>query len=474
MKSIDYESFYNDYSVSQLNCIDLSIAAYIAQQSKELYYVYCFLFAALNNYENNIFNNVVHKKDYEDAVRNEVLKLMGYSIKYIHANSKEELFQIIKDGVDSKQPVIMDVKYQTLFFYKNYKDEKETKFTTMIANGYNDKNDTVNVLDMSLERQTFSKLFKGEFLYSLQMPIDMVYEIIQKTKELISDYDSFTSNNEKSLFYIVEKTNNSPRIKNLYEASLLFFDLLSNDDMISYSLKKLSDINNYQLNALEVVMKRHINPYQIIIDGLLSLLKDNEGYEKIEEMLLNFIKNRRMMIAGLSREYIKNHFLSNDSLLACQNKIAENLCLIINVKNYIKHESITEDKNYVKGSIVTASTMLTDGTYMATRKVNLSEDCWLSKVTTINHWIQFDLLEEKDINEITIYHYGDSKMNTRDFEVLGSNDGINYSSISKIEDNKDNITSLMRLNVKYRYIKIEITNPCQFDSRARLRNVVIR
>ena len=472
MKVIEYESFYNDYSVSQLNCIDLSIAAYIAQENKELYYTYCFLVAALNNYENQVFKNIKHKKDYEDAVRNEVLRLMGYSQVYKKANSKTELYELIKNCIEIKLPLIIDVKYQTLFFYKNYKDENEKKFTTLIANGYNEKNDTVNVLDMSLERQTFSKLFKGEFLYPIQIEMDMLDEIVKKTIELTKDYDEFIKN--RTLFYIIEKSNDKPEISSLKEAISYFLRLIPNEDMINFSLKKLTDINNYKPNALEVVMKRHINSYQVIIDSLMLLLKDNPEYELISKSLLDFMKNRRMMVAGLSRTYIKNHYLSLDDLNNCNVKIKENIKVFSKLEDYICDDSKSIKENYVADSIITASTMLTDATYMSKRKVNLNEDCWLSKVTTINHWVKFDLKEIKSINEIIIYHYGDKKLNTRDFLILGSSDGNNYDSVFKVEDNRENITKISDLDIKYRFIKILITNPCQFDSRARLRNVVIR
>jgi ribosomal protein L24 len=80
------------------------------------------------------------------------------------------------------------------------------------------------------------------------------------------------------------------------------------------------------------------------------------------------------------------------------------------------------------------------------------------------HWYQIDFGEMRTLKKYILYHQGafsaneGAAMNTVDFEVFVSADGINYESVQKVEGNTENQTEFVFAEAKdVQYVKVEIT-----------------
>ncbi len=471
-KYLKINSFYDEFSIHNFNCMDLTLAMIIARRNDLYYYSYLLLNSLILNF------NYLNKNDNSFTMQDHILN-QSFCLDFLGINKKQLKFDNIKSFrdkvyscINAEQPVLIDVSYQTLYFYKNYKDPSETKLTTLVINGYNAENDTVTVLDMSLERDIFSSLFKGEFLYTLQLPLDHLYKILEESKKLLEERGDYFSEEVLSQTYVLENRQDSLSLDTLNKTIV---DILSGSkDFLTEEIKKLTDVSKFNPKNIENLMKFYGNSYYVIIRCIFYIFSDRNSYPFEQEMLIKFSQKRKSLLTKYSIHYFKKHCLSQEevTLLTDEiNKNNENLLAYFKSVILNERDRVTEF-NYIKEAKITCSSEFTPAAYMKEADINPNL-CWFSLAARINHWIAFDFSEAKEINNIKIIHYGKKELNTRSYKILGSNDNENWELLSEVSGNIEDFNEISLNKQKFQYIKIEIIEPCIADNRARIRNVII-
>lgn len=102
--------------------------------------------------------------------------------------------------------------------------------------------------------------------------------------------------------------------------------------------------------------------------------------------------------------------------------------------------------------------------YKAFNSLSSSSDCWMTPNNIINGWIQIDFGESKLVNKLILKSRNSSDASTyspRDFQVLGSNDNVNFYLLTSIlgeDDWAPNEEREYKFNnlKKYRYYRLNI------------------
>lgn len=84
------------------------------------------------------------------------------------------------------------------------------------------------------------------------------------------------------------------------------------------------------------------------------------------------------------------------------------------------------------------------------------KDCWLSDYSSSIHWMVVDLKRQFDLEYIIIKHHPfNQRLITYDFDVLISNDNVNWKVMKTYSKNEDKI-NVIKMNSCARYIKLFI------------------
>lgn len=100
--------------------------------------------------------------------------------------------------------------------------------------------------------------------------------------------------------------------------------------------------------------------------------------------------------------------------------------------------------------------------------INWETDEWIFDIKNSTHWLEFDLKKPRSITKFIIRHDGRKLYNTLDFSILVSNDNLNWDLVTSIKNNEDSVTVHEVSILQNRYVRLLITNSCQFDNRARI------
>ncbi|MCX8132097.1 MAG: RICIN domain-containing protein [Clostridia bacterium] len=127
--------------------------------------------------------------------------------------------------------------------------------------------------------------------------------------------------------------------------------------------------------------------------------------------------------------------------------------------NYALTATVTADSEF---SSNTGASNAVDGHW-----AQEAGDCWISTGSTSSHWLKLDFGQAVTIDLFKIRHAGAA---TRDFKILGSDDGTTFTSIKIIAGNiRSETHHPIAFPKPYRYVMLYITNPNGgYDNYARI------
>jgi F5/8 type C domain. len=194
-----------------------------------------------------------------------------------------------------------------------------------------------------------------------------------------------------------------------------------------------------------------------------------------EKTISNLPKGRYRFIKGASLRidsewFIEKTYYPPKILLSSSGKIYS---LGVEEKKY----ETKMTSNATPAPYVASSSSYNNSTYYAWKAFNGTnvdrEDCWASENNLTTGWIQIDFGEPKKVNTMQLTSRNDSASGSvsapKDFSVLGSNDGTNFTLIKEITNqinwnaNETRLFDLGKGN-KYRYYRLKIDSTSGYSS----------
>ena len=128
-------------------------------------------------------------------------------------------------------------------------------------------------------------------------------------------------------------------------------------------------------------------------------------------------------------------------------------------------DSNAQDSNLASSATITADSV----TYAADNAADAAwtdqvTDAWVSTSATTEHWLQYDLGQQRVIDQFVVKHVGygptdNPDYNTVVFSLQGSNDGSSWATLKSYSNNTSSLTLAQTGGVAFRYIRLYISDP---------------
>jgi len=473
---IEIEPYFDGYAVNQINCIDLPIAGAAGAFDSNNYFYYCFYVSFMNNWKltNSKHLNYIDRCNY-------ILQKFGLQLEPCRINNSTHLISFIKESIDSSFPILLIMNYYTLYYSGKY--QSDTRSHGTIVNGYDDSKSLLVLTDINaVDDKPIQQHLKVYPLYTMYMKESHLKDLWLETTEYYKSIGSPFTN----IVYRMVRNNHHLNIENYSD---LLSDILARGDNPLSNDKLIDFIDNYN-NLLQSLTEDDMwairNEYVSSLDALfkcfekilLELLIDQETTEAFLKFKGEFISHRSMvasvLIANKHRgKYLEEEKINSlkDGLILQNNQLVEFMMLFHRKKmngeklvNIAIDAKISADSEYFFDE---------SHTYFASYAIDGqvlydTENYWSSDFNSDIHWIVIDLCRLSVVRKYVIKHHFFPPLYTKDFKVLGSKDGVEWTELFNIINNNDPVTSLVGSNEKYRYYKILISKSNTLDNIARL------
>lgn len=171
-KKLDIDCYLDGYKSSELNCIDLPIAAACGFFGRENYFYYCALYCIYMNFFLDFQKNWLEN-------RNIFLKVLGLEL-VSHEVNELNLVSSITKNIDEDAPVLLIVKYGSLFYSKYY--GWGTFNHGLIVSDYNDTYDLIGIRDREVIRDYINQgVFTSDVMHRITLQSSQLREIWLKS-----------------------------------------------------------------------------------------------------------------------------------------------------------------------------------------------------------------------------------------------------------------------------------------------------
>lgn len=487
LKHLKIDPYIDGYNWKQMNCTEIAIAGASGFYNFDNYYFFSFYFSYMINWIDIEWQDI--KSPYWIDIHNNILKKLGLAIKAHKVNSSSELIEFIKNSIDNSIPILLIADYTSLFYTYHYLNDVPYSHGTIISGYHTEKPIIVfretTTVDFNIEKEASERL-KGSPLFNMFLKEDHVIDIWESKNKFYEKVDS----RQVNTIYTIEKTGNTEiesyedviidAVKNFNYKNDNLIKIINNFDIISKDLKNESIpiwylLRDYRdnLDALFYVLEIAIKNSGFI-DSFDTFNKFKEELKNLRGKVLTILNTLSLRGKGID-EAKKDNLITDikdknkeleDFILKCYKIIMQNYTpkqFKIRLIDYAKESIICADSEFISGAICHKASNVVNGNWNSWQN-----DAWVSDDLEVVHWLKFDLLKKREINKFVIRHYGGENYNTVDYNILGSNDDINWDQIISVKENKQDITSHEVKSCIYRYIKLNITNPGAFDCRARI------
>ncbi|AEY64971.1 hypothetical protein [Clostridium sp. BNL1100] len=189
-KALDIDLYKNGFDYKNVDCIQSPIAAATGYFNHDNYFYYCFLHSIAGAYENY---SQCDPSDYS----NKILCKLGLELKKIDCRgcTPEDVISMTAEEILFGRPVIMVVKYNSLFYNVYYKNMGFKLNHGLLVNEFNESNKTFCIKDQLYK--DILDTYKNAF-FPLHITFDMLKVIWEHSnkqfrRELASCADSIYS-----------------------------------------------------------------------------------------------------------------------------------------------------------------------------------------------------------------------------------------------------------------------------------------
>jgi len=185
---LDIDMYRDGFDVKSVDCFHNPIAAAAGYFNRDYYFYYAFL--------NCLMGNTVNKeRHYSIEYTTELLKPLNLCWNvFDFGDDLNNLVKIISDEIQKGHPVIVCVKYNSLFYNSYYKNMKFNLIHSIAVNGYNEFNNTFTIKEMTLLRDSFVGYENTDMHFSLQISAEMLKQIITDSNLQFKDEGLYFAN----------------------------------------------------------------------------------------------------------------------------------------------------------------------------------------------------------------------------------------------------------------------------------------
>lgn len=297
IKSTNIDCYYDGYKTSEINCVDLPIAACAGHFNRDNYFLYCMCY-------NYILNWASYFEEDWLSLRKKLLSYLKLDFQQEKAKDKNELFEKVTSCIAGGQPVILIVKYGSLVYSKYYK--WGTYDHGLIVSDFNDENRTFGIRDREAVREHINAgIFTSDIMHRIQINYDQLGEIWDYSNKLFKDEQSI---HYKHFYYL--KSSVTDKIVN----PVTLINKLMDDKTIplenqlkNYALKlneKISGKNEIKYVEEENVRRIFHRSFFIFTDVIKRYFpSDNEKCNKWLYTAFEVFLNNRLSVFNMLHLY---------------------------------------------------------------------------------------------------------------------------------------------------------------------------
>ncbi|NJD01338.1 MAG: discoidin domain-containing protein [Ruminiclostridium sp.] len=179
LKSLKIDYYSNGYSGMHTNCIDNPIAGAAGYYNYDNYFYYSFYYS--------IFKNWTSSKKYDWLTfREEILGKLGLRLKFNEITNPSELIASIKENIDNNCPIVMIVKYCTLFFLGSYLTDTKLNHAIAISD-YDSEKKIIVIRECLLNKEVTQNVMRGDPFFKLQLTEDLISDMWLKSNNFFKD-----------------------------------------------------------------------------------------------------------------------------------------------------------------------------------------------------------------------------------------------------------------------------------------------
>lgn len=485
LKSLKIDPYINGYNLEQISCKDIPVAGTAGYYDYDNYFIYCFYTSLHDNWMN--YENIKPFDKY-----NIILSKFGLEIKMHTINDSGELIEFIKEFIDKSIPLLLSADYTSLPHTYFYLDDIPGSHLAIVCGYQAEKSiimlrDTL-VVDRFREKE-LSKCFNANPLFTMLLTETQLHEIWKSRNEFYKKNDIQIMNK----LYSIEKVG-QVKISNYQD---MLFDCITNFnfkndnliEMLSNFNNLRNDIKNDKISMFFCQRKLHKSLeafFGAIMIGLKQAYSENsfdDIYKYKEEYMTMRSKILALMYANALREkdidksvkdkYISAMEMMNEKLLNIvtysYEMIKKENNLHINKKklvNYALGAKASADSEFVLESLGAKSCA---SNTVSGKWAHSYFDAWRSNSECKEHWLKIDLIYPHSLTKIVVRHIAENEHEiTKDFGVLGSIDDDTWDVLGSICENKKDVTIFQINRDEYRYLKLYITKPGEFNYDAKI------
>ncbi|ACL76836.1 hypothetical protein [Ruminiclostridium cellulolyticum] len=168
-KALDISLYKNGFGYQNVDCIQSPIAAAAGYFNHDNYFYYCFLHSIAGNFEN-------HSQQDISVYSNKILCKMGLRLEKIDCSgcTPEDVISMAAEEILFGRPIIMIVKYNSLFYNMYYKNMGFRLNHGLLVNEFNESNKTFCIKDQFY--RDILDTYKNAF-FPLHITFDMLKNI---------------------------------------------------------------------------------------------------------------------------------------------------------------------------------------------------------------------------------------------------------------------------------------------------------
>jgi hypothetical protein len=173
-KILDIDLYKNGFDVQHVDCVQGPIAAASGYFHKNNYFYYCFLHCLYNTKENIYLSGF-------SSYSNKILCNMGLKLERIDCAgyTGDETIKRISREVLNGTPVILIVRYNSLFYNNFYKNSTYRSNHGIIVNEFNEAKNLFGIKESTLLRDMTDMFENKDVYFSFHLTCDMLKNILE-------------------------------------------------------------------------------------------------------------------------------------------------------------------------------------------------------------------------------------------------------------------------------------------------------
>lgn len=453
-KILSIDNYKNGISETDFYCTEIVLAVVCGYYKYEFYFYYLLLKIIDSNWEAK--GNI------------NIFEFLGLTFNFVELSSDDDLIKFIDIQMGKKEPVIIPVNYNALFFFEDYEKRDDIHF--MLINGINKDN---GVIYTRLSQHLYTDPINNNIgLYTLRLKKEMIFEIWHNSNEskLIDDVGLKNK-------LIVIKQKESKNINSLYKViSFILNNYIFNISIFSKKITEIGKKSSKEFRSaiwdLKVSHVRYIDSFFSLIIKLLDKEKSClQMIKDIEDERSKNIKTRNFIIDEIQIKKYRNEPINFQNYISIVSELDLKFeKLLHKIKNELELFEDAYNSNIIELCSVSVSSE--DEVYFSPVNVLFdNEEIWRSESCEGFHWIKFGIPVNYYVKKVVINHDTNYNKLTKVFLLEGSMDDKVWNEIDYVNNNDKVITTHYIDDTKWRYIRIKILEAGRYTRQARIRMV---